>query len=96
MADQKAPAKKARKKAEIPADETKEQRFKRIAEPRVNKAVDQLDLLIKMVQNRTSYAWGETTVNTIVDSVQSRVKTLYDLMTQAAPAGSEGKTKITL
>lgn len=66
---------KVRKKADIPEGETKEQRFVRVATPRVKKAISQLRL-VKQTISGNNYSVSEGQMETIITSLRTEVESL--------------------
>lgn len=80
---------KERKKADIPETETKEQRFIRVATPRVKKTITQI-VLVKQTVSGNNYLPSEQQIGTIVTRLHEEV----DSIQSAFNARNKSKTAV--
>lgn len=87
MADTDKPkVKKARAKAVIPENESKLDRFHRVAEPRIRKALKDIDLVIACT-NKATYEYTPEDVDRIQNAFAARIEALAGAFTGQKETG---------
>lgn len=78
---------KGKRKSSVPKDETKEERFIRVATPRVNKAIK----FIKMLGfcSGSSYSYMPEQVNKMCKAIQSALDATYKKLSEEKPTTGE-------
>lgn len=81
------PGKKANGKSRIPADETKRQKFVRLVDPRVVRAITAIRRIGKLGgRNAGHYEYGEEDVGKIVEALSREIVQLEKTMIRGKPA----------